>query len=296
MPLLVSCNLLAKSFGSRTLFENISLGISEGERLGLIGPNGSGKSTLLKILSGRLDPDSGTISLRRNTRVGYVAQTTEFPAGQTAAEAIAQALEGERLEDTERDARINLTIGRAGLPDGSVLTESLSGGWRRRLAIACALAAEPEVLFLDEPTNHLDLEGILWLEKQLAAAPFASVVVSHDRYFLDNVVNVMAEIDKVYPEGLFRVTGSYSDFLEKKGDFLKAQANRQEALSNIVRREIEWLRRGAKARTGKSKARIGEAGRLIKDLADLETRSAKGVTAIDFTATDRRTKRLVSVE
>ena len=296
MALLVSCNSLAKSFGSRTLFENISLGISEGERLGLIGPNGAGKSTLLKILSGQLEPDSGTISLRRNARVGYVPQETEFPAGQTAAQVIAEAIAGERLDELERAGRINLTLGRAGFTDGSVRADSLSGGWGRRLAIARELALQPEVLFLDEPTNHLDLEGILWLEKQLAAAPFASVVVSHDRYFLDNVVNVMAEIDKVYPEGLFRVTGRYSDFLEKKGDFLRAQSSRQESLANIVRREMEWLRRGPKARTGKSKARIDEAGRLIKDLSDLETRSVKAVTQIDFTATDRRTKRLVSVE
>jgi ATP-binding cassette subfamily F protein uup len=285
-----------KSFGSRTLFENISLGISEGERLGLIGPNGSGKSTLLKILSGSLEPDSGTVSLRRNTRVGYVPQESDFPAGQSVAEVIAEAIAGERLDDLERAGRINLTLGRAGLTDGSVPADSLSGGWRRRLAIARELARQPEVLFLDEPTNHLDLEGILWLEKQLAAAPFASVVVSHDRYFLDNVVNVMAEIDKVYPDGLFRVAGSYSDFLEKKGDFLRAQSSRQEALANIVRREMEWLRRGPKARTGKSKARIDEAGRLIKDLSDLETRTVKAVTQIDFTATDRSTKRLVSVE
>jgi ATP-binding cassette subfamily F protein uup len=285
-----------KSFGSRTLFENISLGISEGERLGLIGPNGSGKSTLLKILSGSLEPDSGTVSLRRNTRVGYVPQESDFPAGQSVAEVIAEAIASERLDDLERAGRINLTLGRAGLTDGSVPADSLSGGWRRRLAIARELARQPEVLFLDEPTNHLDLEGILWLEKQLAAAPFASVVVSHDRYFLDNVVNVMAEIDKVYPDGLFRVAGSYSDFLEKKGDFLRAQSSRQEALANIVRREMEWLRRGPKARTGKSKARIDEAGRLIKDLSDLETRTVKAVTQIDFTATDRSTKRLVSVE
>jgi ATP-binding cassette subfamily F protein uup len=296
MALLASCNSLSKSFGSRTLFQNISLGISEGERLGLIGPNGCGKSTLLKILSGRLDPDSGTVSLRRNVRVGYVPQESDFPAGQTVAAVIAEAIAGERLDDLERAGRINLTLGRAGFADGSVAADSLSGGWRRRLAIARELAFEPEVLFLDEPTNHLDLEGILWLEKQLAAAPFASVVVSHDRYFLDNVVTDMAEIDKIYPEGLFRVSGSYSDFLERKGEFLQAQSSRQESLANIVRREVEWLRRGPKARTGKSKARIDEAGRLMKDLSDLETRSAKAVTQIDFTATDRRTKRLVSVE
>lgn len=296
MALLASCSNLSKSFGSRTLFENISLGISDGERLGLIGPNGSGKSTLLKILSGHLEPDSGTVSLRRNTRVGYVPQQVEFPEGETVGGVIAAAIAGEHLDDLERAARINLTLGRAGFTDGDWVVDTLSGGWRRRLAIARELARQPEVLFLDEPTNHLDLEGILWLEKQLAGASFASVVVSHDRYFLDNVVNGMAEIDRVYPEGLFRAEGSYSDFLERKSEFLSAQASRQESLSNRVRREIEWLRRGPKARTGKSKARIDEAGRMIRELSDLETRSARSVTQIDFTATDRRTKRLVSVE
>jgi ATP-binding cassette subfamily F protein uup len=303
MPLVESCTSISKSFGSRLLFENISLGISEGERLGLIGPNGAGKSTLLKILARQLEPDSGTVSMRRNTRVGYVPQQAEFPRSQTAAEVIEEAIEeaiadanAEHLDDLERSTRINQTLGRAGFTDGSVRTESLSGGWLRRLAIARELALQPDLLFLDEPTNHLDLEGILWLEKLLSTAPFASVVVSHDRYFLDNVVNDMAEIDRVYPEGIFRVEGGYSHFLEKKEAFLLAQSSRQESLVNTVRREVEWLRRGAKARTGKSKARIDQAGRLMRELSDLETRSVKGVAQIDFTATDRRTKRLISVE
>jgi ATP-binding cassette subfamily F protein uup len=296
MPLLLSCSSISKSFGARQLFERISLGISEGERLGLIGPNGSGKSTLLQILSGRLEPDSGTVSMRRNTRVGYVPQQVVFTGGQTAAEIVTAAIADERLDDLERAARINQALGRAGFTDGSVAAESLSGGWKRRLAIARELARQPDLLFLDEPTNHLDLEGILWLEKLLATAAFASVVVSHDRYFLDNVVNDVAEIERVYPEGVFRVEGGYSQFLEKKEAFLLAQSSRQESLANKVRREVEWLRRGPKARTGKSRARIDEAGRLIRELSDLESRSVKGVAQIDFTATDRRTKRLVSVE
>jgi ATP-binding cassette subfamily F protein uup len=189
MALLESCTSISKTFGSRALFENISLGISDGERLGLIGPNGAGKSTLLRILSGQLEPDSGSISMRRNTRIGYVPQQTAFPAHRTAAEIVTEAIAHERLDDLERAARINITLGRAGFTDGAVLTESLSGGWTRRLAIARELALQPDLLFLDEPTNHLDLEGILWLEKLLATASFASVVVSHDRYFLDNVVN-----------------------------------------------------------------------------------------------------------
>ncbi len=296
MPLLESCTAISKSFGSRQLFTGISLGISEGERLGLIGPNGAGKSTLLKILAGQIEPDSGSVSIRRNTRVGYVPQQAEFAAGQTVSEVIAEAIQEAHLDEMERASRINQTLGRAGFMDGALRTEALSGGWRRRLAIARELARDPDLLFLDEPTNHLDIEGILWLEKLLTGAAFASVVVSHDRYFLDNVVNDMAEIDRVYPEGIFRVEGGYSRFLERKQEFLLAQSSHQEALANKVRREVEWLRRGPKARTGKSKARIDEAGRLIRELGDLETRSVKGVSQIDFTATERRTKRLVSVE
>ncbi|MGP8243648.1 MAG: ABC-F family ATP-binding cassette domain-containing protein [Bryobacteraceae bacterium] len=296
MPILLSCTNLHKSFGSRQLFRGISLGISEGERLGLIGANGSGKSTLLQILAGRLEADSGEIATRGNIRVSYVPQEAEFPEGGTVGEVIGAAIAGERLEDAERAARFNLALGKGGFADGAARVDSLSGGWKRRLAIARDLARQPDLLFLDEPTNHLDVEGILWLEKLLGSAAFASVVVSHDRYFLDNVVNDMAEIGRAYPEGIFRVEGSYSHFLEKKEEFLSAQSSRQESLANKVRREVEWLRRGPKARTGKSKARIDEAGRLMGELQDLESRGAGGVARIDFTASDRRTKRLVSVE
>ncbi len=296
MALILSSNVISKSYGSRTLFENISLGISEGERLGLIGPNGSGKSTLLRILAGRLEPDSGSISMRRNTRVGYVTQQVDLPEDQTAAEIVASAITGDNMDELGRAARINLALGRAGFANGDVRAGSLSGGWKRRLAIARELAAEPDLLFLDEPTNHLDLEGILWLEELLETASFASVVVSHDRYFLDNVVNDMVEINRAYPAGIFRVEGSYSQFLEKKEAFLLAQSSRQESLANRVRREVEWLRRGPKARTGKSRARIEEAGRVMRELEGLESRSIKAVSQIDFTATDRRTKRLVTIE
>src|SRR5215472_5085223 len=294
--LLESCSGLRKSYGSRLLFENISLGIREGERLGLIGRNGAGKSTLLRILAGQIEPDEGAVSLRRNTRVGYVPQEAEFAPGQMVHEIVAAAIAGERLDDIERAARIHQTLGRAGFTTGTALTESLSGGWKRRLAIARELAPQPDLLFLDEPTNHLDFEGIAWLEKLLAGAQFASVVVSHDRYFLDNVVNEVIDLDRAYPDGLLRIEGSYSMFLEKKEEYLLAQSNRQESLANRVRREVEWLRRGPKARTGKSKARIDEAGRLMRELADVESRQTRAVTQIDFSATERRTKRLITAE
>jgi ATP-binding cassette subfamily F protein uup len=151
-------------------------------------------------------------------------------------------------------------------------------------------------LLLDEPTNHLDLAGIEWLEDLLQQAEFACVVVSHDRYFLESVATEMVELSRVYPQGSLRVRGNYSRFLEKKEEFLHAQSKRQEALENLVHNEIEWLRRGAKARTRKSKARISKANDLMGELADLNTRTRTATAQLDFSATDRQTKRLVELE
>ncbi|MFN3321979.1 MAG: ABC-F family ATP-binding cassette domain-containing protein [Bryobacteraceae bacterium] len=293
MPLLLSCHSIAKSFGAQPLFREISLTISDGERVGLIGPNGSGKSTLLQILAGLTEPDSGHSSLRRGVKLGYVPQDSHFPAAATVDEVLGAILPHGVLEKADRSARLATTMGRAGFLTGEQRVESLSGGWKKRLAIACELLKEPDILLLDEPTNHLDIEGILWLEKLLKTASFASVVVSHDRYFLENVATHMMELDRVHPDGLFRVQGAYSDFLEKKDEFLHAQAKRQESLENKVRREVEWLRRGPKARTTKSKARIDAAGRMMEELSDLSARGRTASAGVDFTASDRQTKRLL---
>ena len=154
----------------------------------------------------------------------------------------------------------------------------------------------PDILLLDEPTNHLDLAGIEWLEELLEQPAFACVVVSHDRYFLENIATEMAELSRVYPDGVLRARGNYSEFLEKKEEFLHAQSKRQEALENLVHNEIEWLRRGAKARTRKSKARIGKANELMGELADLNARTRTATAQIDFSATDRKTKRLIELD
>ncbi len=294
MALLVSCQGVGKSFGSTPLFTNLSLNIADGDRLGLIGPNGSGKSTLLKILAGIEPPDSGTRSVRKQARIGYVPQESAFPPAATVADVLTRALEQSSADLSERDSLLHTTLGKAGFKRSGDPVESLSGGWKRRLSIARELLAAPDLLLLDEPTNHLDLEGILWLESLLKTAPFASVVVSHDRYFLENVANQMAEISRAYPDGLFQITGNYSVFLEKRDEFLAAQARHQEALSNRVRREIEWLRRGPKARTGKSHARIESAGALVAELEEVTSRNTSAAVRINFTASGRKTRKLIA--
>lgn len=278
------------------LFDNISFTVSEGDQIGVVGPNGSGKSTLLEILAGRIDTDAGEVSRRKLARVGYIAQNSEFGADDTVRSVLQAALARIGAPEGDREARLAETLGRAGFEDFHVPAAALSGGWRKRLAIAEALVQQPDVLLLDEPTNHLDLAGIEWLEKLLLAAPFAYVVVSHDRYFLENVARTMVELNRMYAEGILRVQGNYSEFLEKKDEYLQAQTKRQDALANRVRTEIDWLRRGPKARTTKSKARIDSAHGMIGDLAEMKSRGRTGTANIDFSATDRKTKRLVELE
>jgi ATP-binding cassette subfamily F protein uup len=296
MASLINVSAISKTFGIAPLFENITLNINEGDRLGLIGPNGAGKSTLLEILTGRRDPDTGNVALRKGTRLAYVTQDSQFPAGLTVRQVVHRAMSEAKTPEDEKLAREAETLGRAGFEDLDQQASSLSGGWRKRLAVAEALVQSPDIVMLDEPTNHLDLAGIAWLEELLNSASFACVVVSHDRYFLENVATAMVELNPAFPNGTFYVTGNYSTFLEKKGEFLHAQAKHQDALENRVKTEMEWLRRGPKARATKSKARIDKAQEMIGELKDLKIRTRVELTDIDFSATDRKTKRLVHLE
>jgi ABC transport system ATP-binding/permease protein len=292
-PVLLSVDSLTKSYTSRPLFENLAFTVAEGDHIGLIGPNGSGKSTLLKILAGVEDPDAGKRSLRKGLRVGYVPQDPVFAPGKSIEEVLLEALRGEpHLDEHERTGRVAMALGKAGFNDRTIATETLSGGWRKRLAVARELVREPDVLLLDEPTNHLDVEAILWLEELMKNEPEAFVVVSHDRYFLENVTKRMLELNRIYPDGLLQADGRYSVFLEKRDELLRGEAAYQETLANLVRREMEWLRRGPKARTTKAKARIQNAERLIDELDEGRDRSRQSTAKIDFTSSDRRTKRL----
>jgi ABC transport system ATP-binding/permease protein len=296
LPPIINVQEISKAFGANPLFQNVSFTVTEGDRIGLIGPNGSGKSTLLRILTGDEDPDSGEVAFRKRLRVSYLEQDSKFKSGATVRSVVEDAMERSKVHSTERGTRFAETLGRAGFEDLDVAAAALSGGWQKRLAIVEALVQVPDLVLLDEPTNHLDLAGIEWLEELLAQAAFASVIVSHDRYFLENIATDMAELSRIYPDGILRVRGSYRTFLEKKEEFLHAQSKRQEALENLVHNEIEWLRHGAKARTRKSKARIGKVNELIGDLADLNARTRTSTVQIDFSASDRKTKRLIELE
>jgi ATP-binding cassette subfamily F protein uup len=296
LPPIIAAQGLSKRYGAEPLFQNISFTLSEGERIGLIGPNGSGKSTLLEILYGRVRPDTGEVAIRKRTRLSSVAQNSEFPPDATIRSVITEALQRAEVPEKERASRVAEPLGRAGFTDLDTPTEALSGGWRKRLAIVEGLVQAPDVLLLDEPTNHLDLAGIQWLETLLQNAPFACVVVSHDRYFLENIATAVVELALSYENGFLRVNGNYSTFLEAKEEYLHAQRKRQEALENLVHTEIEWLRRGPKARTTKSKARIDTAQDLIGELADLNSRTRVASAKIDFSATDRKTKRLITLD
>ena len=296
MPPILNAQSLSKRFGAKTLFEDLSFTVNDDDRIGLIGPNGAGKSTLLAVLAGREDTDSGEVASRKRARVAIVLQNSEFAAGVTIRQVLERALAASLVPVDEHEQSLREITGRAGFSDVHADAASLSGGWRKRLAICEAAIAEPDVLLLDEPTNHLDLQGIAWLEDLLGSAPFAAVIVSHDRYFLEQVANVTVELNRIYTGGLLRVNGTYSQFLEEREEQLAAQQKAHESLRNAVKTETEWLRRGPKARTTKSKARIDKAHEMIADLSERNSRAVTKTAGIDFAATDRQTKRLVEME
>jgi ATP-binding cassette subfamily F protein uup len=292
---LVSCEHISKAYGVQPLFTNVSLGLFEGDRVGLVGPNGSGKTTLLKILAGTEPPDAGTRSQRKLLRLGYVPQDPDFPDQGTVETVLAGALALERADDFAIAGRIAATLGRAGLADPHAPLAGLSAGWRKRLAIACELVRAPDLLLLDEPTNHLDVEGILWLEELLLSAVPAHLVVSHDRYFLERVATRILELHRAYPDGLFDAPGPYSEFLLRREAFLQGQATYEQTLASKVRREVEWLRRGPKARTRKASARVAAATRLIRELDEVRERSAAGSIGIELNASERKSTKLLVV-
>lgn len=271
---------LTKSFGDLVLFRDISFGIAEGQRIGLIAKNGSGKTTLLNILSGKEQYDSGTITFRRDLRVAYLEQDPNFPEDLTVLEAcfhhgnevtelIARYEEliakGEThgldevlhqmdsLKAWDYEQRVKQILSQLKIYDFEQKIGTLSGGQLKRVALANVLITEPDLIILDEPTNHLDLDMTEWLEGHLSRSKLSLLMVTHDRYFLDRVCSEIIEIDQ---QRIFEYKGNYSYFLEKREQRISAQGAEIDRANNLLRKELEWMRRQPQARATKAKSRI----------------------------------------
>ena len=284
----LSAENLSKSFGEKYLFKNLTVGISQGEKVALVGQNGSGKTTLLNILAGVLPPETGTVSLRKGISVGYLNQNPAFDEALSVMDTVlasdnpvvqavknyelqlvagdddglTHALEQmESLQAWDFETNIKQILGRLGIHDFDKKIAALSGGQRKRVALAKLLIDQPDLILLDEPTNHLDLDTIEWLENQLAAQNTTLLLVSHDRYFLDKVCNRIISLEN---GKLQRYEGNYGYFLEKKAEREMAQASELSKDQNIFRRELEWIRKQPKARGTKAQYRV-DAFEELKD-------------------------------
>ncbi len=298
MSLLVSVNKLQKTMGSKQLFDGLSFGVSERERVGLLGPNGSGKSTLLKILAGLETPDEGEVAQSKNVKIAYVSQDEVFPEEQNVLEVAVQHLTETKMDDMEAQVQASMYLSIVGFEDLSQKVKSLSGGWRKRLNLAIAFSQEPDLLILDEPTNHMDWDGILWLENWLKSYKKSFLLVSHDRAFLNSLCNKTMEINRLYKDGYLAFDCGYEKFLERKQEYIQAQISLQDSMSNKARREVEWLRAGVKARTTKSRSRINEAHELLDQLAEVKSRnrSAKAKVRLEIDSAGKLSKKLVEMK
>ncbi|UJW35044.1 ATP-binding cassette domain-containing protein [Saccharothrix sp. AJ9571] len=259
---LVNLESVSKSYGVRPLLDNVSLGVGEGERIGVVGLNGGGKTTLLEVLTGIAGPDSGRVSQVRGLRMAVVTQRTEL-IGETVREAALAAYGAEH--EWAADARVRSIVEGLGIIGLGLdnPTATLSGGERRRVALAAALVGELDLVVLDEPTNHLDIEGVHWLADHLLARRVALVVVTHDRWFLDTVCGQTWEVVGGRVE---QYEGGYADWVFARAERARLAATMEEKRQNLARKELAWLQRGAKARTSKPRYRIEAAEALISDV------------------------------
>ncbi|WP_299757864.1 ABC-F family ATP-binding cassette domain-containing protein [uncultured Pontibacter sp.] len=294
----LSAENISKSFGDRWLFKNLNFGISQGQRVVLVGVNGSGKTTLLNILAGKLPPDEGSVSVRKEVSIGYLGQNPEFNEEltvqqtifsmqnetlelikdyeaaitdpDTSAEKMQHVMERmDELQAWDFEVKVKQVLSKLGINNLDVQIKSLSGGQRKRVAMARVLIEEPDMLILDEPTNHLDLDTIEWLEGMLSTQNTTLLMVTHDRYFLDKVSNEIAELDN---GEIYTYKGNYSYFLEKKAERELSAAAETEKARNLMRKELDWIRRQPKARGTKAKYRVDA-------FEDLKEKAAKKTAA-----------------
>ncbi len=294
MNLMFSLKNISKTYGDDTLFQDLSFDFKLNEKLGLIGMNGSGKSTLLKLIAGEVQPDTGELIIRAGLRTVYLPQQDRLDPDKTIEEHLYHCIKDSPFDEKEKHQIVQKAIGTTGFPDPNIKASDLSGGWKKKLSITRALCCRPDLLLLDEPTNHLDINGIFWLEEILKSTRFSFIVVSHDRSFLENVcINIM-EIGQYYPSGYFKIQGQYKEFEKERQNFLISQEKQQVSLAGKMRREDEWLRQGAKARTTKAKYRIEQAENLRMELCAVKERNkATAKLNIDFNSTGRQTKSLL---
>ena len=299
MPVLLSVHQLKHQFSHRVLFEGLTFGISDGEKIALIGQNGAGKSTLLKILAGQMEADSGTVSRARGLRVGYLSQSPKFTPGITVVDAVYEGIADRddwTIAGTAEEAMSRLGLKTKDHSYENKKVEELSGGWQKKVALAHELAKQPDVLLLDEPTNHLDVESILWLEGWVRESNLCIVLISHDRTFLQRTAKRIIEVDRRNPDGILSVEGTFDEFLKVKEDYLETQMARESSMKNVLRREMEWLGRGAKARTTKQKARIDRAGELQSEVQSLGARLQQQTVKLEFDALDKSPKKMITLE
>ena len=292
----LSAENIAKSFGDRWLFKNLNFGISQGQRMALVGVNGSGKTTLLNVLAGKIPPDEGSVSTRKEVRIGYLGQNPEFEEEltvqenifamqnetldliqqyeaavanpSTSAEKMQKLMERmDELQAWDFEVKVKQILSKLGINNLNDKVKQLSGGQRKRVAMARVLIEEPDLLILDEPTNHLDLDTIEWLENLLSTQNTTLLMVTHDRYFLDKVANEIGELDN---GEIYTYKGNYSYFLEKKAEREEAAVAETEKARNLMRKELDWIRRQPKARGTKAKYRV-DAFEELKEKAAKKT-------------------------
>jgi ATP-binding cassette subfamily F protein uup len=266
MANLVNLESVSKSYGVKPLLDKVSLGIAEGQRIGVVGLNGGGKTTLLEVLSGLSEPDDGRVSHVRGLRMAVVTQRTELPEGSTVGDVVLARYGAEH--EWAADARVRSIVDGLGITAIGLdkATATLSGGERRRVALAAALTGELDLVVLDEPTNHLDVEGVRWLADHLLARRTAVVVVTHDRWFLDTVAGVTWEVANGRVE---QYEGGYADWIFARAERARLSATAEEKRQNLARKELAWLRRGPQARSSKPRYRVEAAEALIADVPPL---------------------------
>ena len=292
--MLISCSDISKSFTGEALFEDLSLTIEEGDKIGIIGRNGCGKSTLLSILGRRLEPDSGNVAQKKNLFVAFVDQDPKFPDDEDAFSYLKKCAEKSKQSPEERAKTVSIISKQAEITESKI--KDLSGGMKKRLAIASALVQVPDLILLDEPTNHLDIKGVIWLEGLLRNADFAWCCITHDRWFLQKTVKRILEINRAFPKGFIIINGDYRYFLEQKEIYLHAQKRERDVLANKVRRETEWLHQGIKARGTRAKYRTDKAYDLMDQLNEVKSRLHESTTNINFNSSERKTNKLIEAK